>query len=87
MPGSMIPYPSWRIFAYTALKSLKEQESYNPLYSYFGHYKCNISKQTYLLYLINDLIHFLHIFKPNIFRTQSIAFSFHVFIGFFIFQL
>lgn len=49
-----------------------------------GHYKY---KWEQILYLINDLIHFLHILKPNIIRSQSVAFSFHMFIGFFIFQL
>lgn len=45
------------------------------------------SKHIYLLYLINDLIDFPHSFKANIFRSQSVALGFHVFIGLFIFQL
>lgn len=54
---------------------------------YFGHCKYNESKYRYLLYLVNGLIDFPHIFKTNIFRSQSVALGFHVFIGFFIFQL
>lgn len=45
------------------------------------------SKYINLLYLINDLIDFPHIFEANIFRSQSVALGFHVLIGFFIFQL